>query len=247
MMSPIRNGNFTSSTISPLVSWNKAHDAPGAPYYTYIKHKNIERRLGRAITSEFNSRPTSWGSLCEGFVHEILGVDYKYQSNETLSHPTISSWKGSPDHIHLFEESHLDAVCDLKCPKTLLSFCEVVDAWSNGGIESVRKNTEYGEKWYWQIVSNACITFKKYGEIILYCPYQDELEAIRMKCDGNPKYYWIWSSQDDELPYLLRGGHYKNLYVLRFIIPSQDKLFLHSRVEMASKELIDLKPVAVEL
>jgi hypothetical protein len=245
-MNPIRNGNFTSSTIIPLVSWNKARNAPGVPYHTYIRQKNIERRLGRALNSETNSRPTSWGKLCESVVHEILGTSYKFQSNETLSHPSIECWKGSPDHIHLHTESHLDAVCDVKCPKTLLNFCEVVDAWQKGEIEAVRNDTEYGDKWYWQIVSNACITETKYGEIILYCPYQDELADIRSKSEGNPQYYWIWSSIDEELPYLIRGGHYKNLFVMRFVIPTADKEFLTERVVLAEKELIEVKELVPE-
>jgi hypothetical protein len=243
MNNAIRNGNFTSSEIVALVSNDKSGQMPGAPYHTYIKECNMERKLGRSLTGDVDAKPLSWGRLNEKRVHELLGTAYEYCSSKTLSHPTVECWKGSPDHIfHHPEEGHYDAVCDVKCPHTLKSFCELVDAGLSGGIEAIRK-TKYGEKYYWQLVSNACITGHKYAELIVYAPYQPELSAIKQLADGDPRYYWIQFANDDELPFLIEGGHYKNLNIFRFQVPSKDKMFLHSRVEMAAKELIEFSIV----
>lgn len=240
MLSNIRNGNFTSSEIVALTKKDKSGKGFGAPALTYIEECNMERRLGRSLTDEISARATSWGKLVENRVHDILGIDYKLCSTETLSHPTVDFWKGSPDAIHFFEASHLDAACDFKCPLTLKSFCQLVDAFKKGGMDEVRSEHKDGEKFYWQLVSNACITDSKYGELIVYAPYRSELADIRTMSEGNPKYYWIWSASDDELPFLVEGGHYKNVNVMRFEIPSEDKCRLHDLVVLAGKELIEV-------
>jgi hypothetical protein len=119
----------------------------------------------------------------------------------------------------------------------LKSFCILVDAWNKGGINLVRENHKDGEKFYWQIVSNAILTKAKYGELIVFAPYRSELETIRemaQNIDGKQSHFlWIASGTDDELPFLVEGGHYKNLNIMRFEIPVADKMFLHSRVEEA--------------
>lgn len=240
-MDAIRNGNFTSSKIVALTSFGRDQKSPGAPYKTYIQQKNWERKLKRSLNKEISTPATNWGKLCETRVHELLGVDYKYCSQETLSHPTVDCWKGSPDHLHIHTESHLDAVCDVKCPSTLESFCALVDGWKENGIQGIRDNHKEGETYYWQLVSNACITGMKYAELIVYCPFKDELDAIRIMCKEDPRFYKIWGSQDEELPFLIEGGQYTNLNVFRFIVPPEDKMFLHSRVEMAAKELLPVQ------
>jgi len=262
MNNPIRNGNFTSSEIVALTTFDKSGKKPGAPFYKYIEECNAERRLGRSITKEINALATSWGHLCEFYVHNnpnLLGLDYKYQSNQTLSHPTVSCWKGSPDHTHIFQESHLDAACDTKCPYTLESFVKLVqplydgleglqyfDAIRNGYTDKYGKKHDPhkdGEKFYWQIVSNSCIARTKYGELIIFCPYQSELDAIRRMADGRAEFYRFWQMPDEQLPYLVDGGYYKNINKVRFEVPHADKFFLHSRVELAAKELIPFETV----
>ena len=64
-MDRIRNGNFTSSLIYNLMARDKSGKGFGVNALTYIEEKNMERRLGRAIESERDSRVMSWGSLCE--------------------------------------------------------------------------------------------------------------------------------------------------------------------------------------
>jgi hypothetical protein len=257
-MQAIRNGNFTSSEIVALTTNGKTKGTLGDPYYTYIQECNMERELSRAIETEVDARATSWGTLVEPLPFRMLPLDYKLCSQETLSHPTISCWKGSPD-MQKFDDG--GTACDIKCPHTLKSFCQLVRPMYQGltGTELMNairfgytdkagvfhKKHQQGEKFYWQIVSNAILLKAKYGELIVFAPYQSQLELIRSMAEGNPKYYWIWSSSDEELPFLIEGGFYKNLNILRFEIPLQDKLFLHDRVEMASKLLVEPKILQV--
>jgi hypothetical protein len=232
MNNELRNGNFTSSEIFALCCEGKIKGSFGKPALTYIEECNMERRLGRALTKDSNAKPLSWGRLVEKRVFNLLGIEYTLCSQETLLHPTISCWGGTPD------ATKKETVADIKCPHTLKSFCELVACKTP---EELRDNHKDGEKYYWQLVSNSILTKSKYGELIVYCPYKSELDEIRMSVDGNTKYYWVWGSEDEELPYLPDGGYYKNLNKLLFEVPVKDKLYLHSRVETAAKELIEIK------
>lgn len=241
MNSPFRIGNFTSSEIVALTANGKAKGTLGKPAYTYIEDCNMERRLGRPLTNESNARPLSWGKLCEGIVFQLLGLEYTLCSTETLQHPEIDCWSGSPDALKHVEWK---TVADIKCPMTLKSFCTLIDSWEEGGFDAIRKNHKDGEKYYWQLVSNAVLTDSKFAELIVYAPYWNELQSIRQIAEGNPKYYWVWSSQDEELPFLIPGGHYKNLNVMRFEVPQADKDFLRERVLIGKELLIQPKLIA---
>lgn len=239
-MNPIRNGNFTSSTIVALTSCDRSGKKPGVPFYSYIEEKNIERRLCRSIEADADARPLSWGTLLEGRVFNLLGTEYRLCSQETIQHPTFDYWCGSPDGEKFDQDK---TVIDFKCPYTIKSFCQMVDAWTTGGIEGVRNLTKDGEKYYWQLVSNAVLTGAKSAELILYMPYESELEEIRelaRNYDGDKQYRfrWIDLAADDELPYILDGGHYKNINIMRFEIPFMDKQFLTDRVIEAGKLLV---------
>lgn len=239
-----RNGNFTSSEIARLIKNGKKAGSFGEPYYTYIAECNMERRLGRAINNESDARPLVWGKSIEGRVFNLLGIEYKLCSNTTLSHPEINCWLGTPDALK-FDEGK--TVCDIKSPMTMKSFCQLVDPLYDGlkGINAMRAVLEEhkeGEKYYWQLVSNAILTGSKYAELIVYCPYLDELEDIRNKEGSNT---FISQQMDNELPYLIRGGHYQNINVIRFEVPEEDKIILHERVMEAKKGLIEFKTVSI--
>lgn len=240
----MRNGRFTSSEIVALTTNGKAKDTFGKPALTYIKQKKWERNLGRSIDNETFSRPLSWGKLCEIFVLQHMGlIECTPLMDEPKQHPTIEYWAGSPDAIN----NDLDAVVELKCPQTLASFCGLVEPIMNGlsGIEAInyiRDNHNDGEKYYWQIVSNAIITGKSKGELIIFCPYQSQLDELRMLAQNMPSdvlshYYWIANSMDNELPYLLDGGKYQNLNRIIFDVPADDIAFLTDRVLKAGELL----------
>jgi len=244
-MSPERNGRFTSSEIFKLMLDGKVKGTFGVKALTYIAEKNMERRLGRSLDIETGARPLSWGTLAEAFVFSKLGLEYKLCSNDTIVHPEIDDWAGSPD-----AETE-DAIVDVKAPATLKAFCELVDPLYQGmsgeqAIAAIRENHEYGDKYYYQILSNAILRQKRYGELIVFAPYQSELQVLRELCqlmdgEGLKRFFWINNAADNELPFLPDGGYYKNINVVRFEIPVADKIALHKRVVEAGKMLITPK------
>lgn len=243
-MSPLRNGNFTSSEIVALTTDGTKSGSFGKPFYTYIEECNMERRLGRALENALDVKATSWGKLLEPHSFNKLGLEYELCSHKTFRHPEIEFWFGSPDAL-----KNPDTVGDHKCPMTLKSFCQLVDAYKVDGkevypamtIEAVRANHKDGNKYFWQIVSNACITGAKYGELIVYVPYKSELETIRELASSagemgeNAK--WVYYATDDQLPHLIDGGYYKDLNIIEFEIKQEDKDFLTSRVLEGGKRL----------
>lgn len=239
-MDAIRNGNFTSSEIFRLMKSGRAKGSYSVDAQTYIDECNRERRLKRSIEVQTDARPLTWGKCVEKRAFDVLGLEYTLCSNVTIQHPEIPYWVGSPD------ATTSEVVVDLKCPQTLTSFCMLIDPYYDNGrlvhegltIEAVRENHRDGDKFFWQIVSNAILTGKKKGELIVYVPYLDELEEIKTIADGNPDYYWIWSSDNDKLPYLVREGDYKNVNVIQFDIMQRDVDALTERVLECGKLLV---------
>lgn len=252
---PIRNGNFNSSEIFALTKMDRSGKDWGEPALTFIEETNYERMLGRAITDKVQARPLSWGNLVEGRVFSLLGPEYILSSGQTDQHPEIDCWVGSKDGIKK-DKGH--TVFDIKSPLTLTSFCRLVTPLILGltGLEAMNairvgyekngatyKNHKDGDKFYWQLVSNACITGAKYAELIPYMPYKEELDDIRMMAmnasgEDIGKYSWINFAREDELPFIKEGGKYKNMNVIRFEVPVKDKELLKAYVLKASKLLI---------
>lgn len=235
-----RIGKFTSSEIVALTTNGKAKGTLGKPAYTYIDEKNWERRTGRSIKSDVTARPLSWGKLLEKRVFDKLPLSYDYTPKETRMNEGWDCWAGSVDNIK--HDAGLTA-CDIKCPVTLKSYYRIADCLNFADpIQQLRDTHDDGEKYYWQIVSNAIINKCKYGELIAYCPYKSELEEIRSLAfnwegDDQKNYLWIYGATDDELPWLMDDGFYKNISIIRFEIPKDDIEFLTSRVSLASNEL----------
>lgn len=248
-MSPSRVGNFTSSEIAALMSEGKAAGTLGKPAKTYITECNWERKLGRSITNESNARALTWGKLCEKYILErLLGIEYRPCSQETIDHPTIPCWKGSPDTEKETDEGK--TVADAKAPMTLTSFCQLVEPLYQGlngqaAIDQVRNDHKDGDKYYYQLISNAILTGSKYAELIVFCPYFSELNEIRalaQQMDGPDlyKYYWIANAANEELPWIPDGGFYRNLNVIKWTVSEEDKAALTNRVLLASSLLIDV-------
>lgn len=237
----LRVGNFTSSEIVALTTEGRAKGTWGKPALTYIEETNYERRLGRSITDESNARALTWGKLLEPVPFELLGTEYEITSQQTDVHPTIPYWAGSKDGIKHDEGK---TVLDFKCPLTLKSFCNLVQPLYDGyeGLEAmniIREKHKDGDKFYWQLVSNGIINNCRYAELVVYVPYKSELPAIKLMADGQPNCYWVAMAGEDELPYLVDDGYYKNLNIIRFEIPQGDKDFLTEKVEAAGKLLIN--------
>lgn len=239
---PLRIGSFTSSEIFRLMKPGKGKGSYSVDADTYIQECNWERKLGRPVDLETDARPLSWGKAMEPRGFELLPTEYTLCSDVTVQHPTIPYWVGSPDAITE------DSACDLKCPSTLTSFCRLLEPYHDlktggllheaGTIEAIRENHKDGDKFFWQIVSNAVLKGKKKGQLIIYVPYEDEFDEIRKMIEGDPRYYWIWMAEKEKLPYLIRGGHYKNINVIEFDIMQCDVDALTSRVLECGEKLI---------
>jgi hypothetical protein len=235
-----RIGNVTSSEIVALTSNGKTKGTLGKPFYSYIEECIMERKLGRSIQTEQQARALTWGKLVETQVFNLLDLEYCLCSDDTFEHKTIKCWAGSPDARKLRSKT----VCDVKSPLTLKSFCKLVEPLYLGlegmdAINHVRENHQDGDKYYWQLISNAILTDSDNAELIVYVPYEDELVQIKelARERNERKFNWIANADDFELPFLYRGGHYKNINIIQFPIVKADKEFLISRVLEAEKLL----------
>jgi hypothetical protein len=198
---------------------------------TYISEKQMERKLGRCLNDVGSAKPLIWGRVCEKIAFDLLGIEYTLISQDTIIHPEIPFFSGSPDG------KKEGVVYDIKCPYTIKSFCTFAECKD---IAEIREKHPDGEKYYWQLVSNAILTDCDKGELIIYCPYKSELEKIRTECenyDDPNKVAWIVFSNDDDLPYLIDGKFYKNLYKFEFDIPNEDKDYLINRIKKAEELL----------
>lgn len=262
--SPIRSGNLTSSGIVALTTKDRSGKNFGAPAMTYIAETNYERMLGRNIDNETGARATTWGTLVEGVVFELLPTDYTYSSQLTDVHPTIPYWVGSKDGT---KECAERSVIDIKSPMTLKSFVQLVlplycgmgedvilpnglkariggmeamlavrDGFNHNGFEYPKHKD--GDKFFWQLVSNAIINNCDYAELVIFCPYKSQLTEIYELAKGNPAVNWLQYASDDEVPSLPDGGMFCNLNIIRFAISKSDKDFLTECVLKAGEMLI---------
>jgi hypothetical protein len=232
MLSPTRIGRFTSSSIHYLMK-NGRGGKPSVATQTYLEEKVMERRLGRPLNADLSSRPTTWGHLVEKHLYSTLDpFEYEYCSSETILHPTIDTWAGTPDFLTK------ERVVDGKCPFTLKAFCQLADIAISQDLEKLKATKP---EYYWQLVSNSILTERKQAELISYCPYQSELKAIREICeneeDNQTKLQWLYFSEDEDLPYLIEGNFYKNKYSFVFDVPKEDMDALTEAVVVASNLL----------
>ena len=240
----MRIGNFTSSEIVALTTSDKSKKAPGKPFFSYVEEKKFERNLKRSLDTKQTAKPLSWGKLCEVYLFQHKGlIQYTPLMDEPMKHPNYNFWWGSPDAFN----NNIDAVSELKCPQTLKSFCQLVEPLKIGlsGIDAmnhIREHHSDGDKYYWQIVSNAVITGKSKGELIIFCPQKAELQDLRdlaqqMPTEDLSDYYWIANSNDEQLPYLLAESAYNSFNSIVFDIPQEDIDFLTIRTLLAEQTL----------
>lgn len=226
---------------------------PGKAAITYLNQCNMERRLGRSLDNELDAKPTNWGKFLEPLLFSLLDGDYTYNAMDTLTHPEHEYWKGTPDGFKITENK---TVVDTKCPFTLESFCKLIsplyndlegmdamNALRNGYTDKTglfQAAHSDAEKYYWQIVSNACIDDCTHGELIVYVPYESELSVIQAQAiqSGNPSAYFIANGSAKSLPSIPDDGFYQNINIISFEIPQSDKDLLTETVIKASKYLI---------
>jgi hypothetical protein len=255
MNNPLRNGNFTSSVIVALTKKATNKKDFGAPAKTLITECNYERWLGDTLDTELESFPVILGKAMEERIFNLPDFDptaqYTLTSDVTLQHPTIPFWAGSPDG---FKEIDERSVFDFKAPSTKKSFVQLTLPHTLGmsGIEAMyairdgfnHEGFEYpahkdGEKFYWQLVSNAIIAGCDWAELIVYMPYNSELLDILNGFGDDPRYRWIVNKPD--IASLKDGGFFKNINVIRFEVPQADKDFLTEQVLKGGEMLITPK------
>lgn len=242
-----RFGNFSSSNIYKLMSKGRGDwstENVGASFKTYVKEKQREIKLQRSINMPANTRPIIWGKVIEGFVFEKkLSLDYVEMNDKgRIKHPTIDRWNGVPDLMKK------DVVCDIKCPSSLIQFCDLIDSFES--VESFKKAFP---EYYWQLVSNAILTGVDRAELIVYIPYDNELHEI-MDYVADPNintadlvpFQWEWIFHEikgyiedgqklSNVPYLNSKGIYKSMNKYQFKVPEIDKKHLTERVKLAIK------------
>jgi hypothetical protein len=262
VLSNIRIGRITSSDIVALVSMGTDRKSPGQPFHTYVQECIMERFFKRRLENDSDVLAFQWGKLCERFVHNFLPNHYFFHPDgegSTLEHPEIKEWVGTPDGS-VKRGKRIHVVTDEKCPLTLKSFFglvsplydwdgftatpkkkyngnEVMAAIRNGYTDANgRKWAKHkdGEKYYWQLVSNACITGAKNAELIVYCPYAKELEDLLTFNKGlKEPYNKVMWAKEEELPYIYKESGVRNINRIRFEVPQADKDFLTERVKLA--------------
>jgi hypothetical protein len=112
----------------------------------------------------------------------------------------------------------------------LKSFVELVD------IQDIDTFKYERPEYYWQLVSNAILLDKQFAELIVYCPYEDDLglikhEAQNVDAQDLYKYYWLASATNEEIPYILPGGEFKDLNIFKFEVPTEDKELLTETIK----------------
>ncbi len=238
-------------------------DTFGAPFFTYVDECIMERFFKHKLENETDVKAFSWGKMCEIIVHDLLPTDYIMQSEETFRHKTIHELFGTPDGAKQliitltangFYEGNCETITDTKCPLTRKGFYNLVkrlydfdgltvtkkeNVNGNEIIQLIRIDSKEGEKYYWQLVSNACILGAKYAELIVFMPYYEDLETIKEYNRSLDEPYWlIERAKEGELPYIYKESGIENLNIIRFEVPQSDKDFLESRV-LSAIELIN--------
>ncbi|MES2864132.1 MAG: hypothetical protein V4666_08445 [Bacteroidota bacterium] len=242
----------------------KTIDGPGVPFYTYVEECIIERFYKHSLENDVEVKAMAWGKLCEPIVHNLLSNEYILHSEDTEIHPDYPEWRGTPDGTKLVTSIEInedgtykvicDTVTDIKCPlsrkghynliRRLYDFVDGIMAIKkqnidgNEIIQQIRKDSKEGEKYYWQLVSNACILGARFAELIVFMPYYEELEDIQLYNSQLAEPYWLVArAKDGELPYIDRETGIENVNIIRFEVPQCDKDYLESRVILAIEEI----------
>lgn len=218
-----RTGNISSSQVYRVMGTPKVLN-------TYLKELSRAKRMGCYMSSDSSARSLTWGKLVEKRVFDLLPIDYKLTSKDTIVHPEIERYVGSPDGVST------DAVFDIKCPYTRTSFCDLSEICEANDVELFKK--EYPE-YYWQLVSNAILTNKSKASLIFYLPYQKELDDIREMAMNNTdvslesKLFWLANGLDEDLPHQPNESGYNNMYALIFEVTEEEKQSLIEKIKIA--------------
>lgn len=229
----MRYGRFTSSQIYKLMTTNRKGDDFGAPALTYIEEKRLERKLKRTLTTDSYSKSMAWGNIIESYVFKLMPFSYDLVSNSTVVHPNFEFWAGTTDLVSKGK------ISEIKCyePK---NFALYTEALMSGNLEVLKDKFPME---YWQMISNACILGVDTVEAISFMPYESEADDIKQHVLDYQeydawKYRFIYETiemgQSYKLPFLPNDSDFKNLNILTFEAPKEDKEELTHRVVKAN-------------
>jgi hypothetical protein len=219
----MRLGNFTSSGISALMKNGRKKGEAGAGFYTYVKEKRRERKLGRSMAKDATGASLDWGNLCESIANDHISVDYKLVSQQRYKHDSLP-WSGMPDGL-----KGSDVVTDIKCPWTMTSFMDMVECKTGEDLKAVKP------EYYWQLISNAILTKRYSCELIVFMPKLCMLEEI--KTASKEQGYFFHMKDDGALPWLPDDCEINVITKIKFEASVEDCNALTERVEMAAKLL----------
>lgn len=233
-----RIGNFTSSNIYKLCASLKSGEASAA-YYSYIKEKMFERKLGRSVELGAYSQSMAWGKFLEKRVYDNLPDNYMIQSKSTKLHPRFNYVAGSVDFLVPNVK-----IAELKCfePKNFASY---VSALSTGDLELIKKEHP---KEFWQMVNNSQVHKTKKMEAIVYMPYESEYEEL-FELAQDQEYLnaigmqpweirFVTEKAMSQLAFLPNDSYFHNLNIFEFDVPVDDVIFLDKKIIEAGKLLV---------
>lgn len=230
----IRTGRFTSSEIWQLVSNGRKQGEPGATFFSYCKRVASERLLGFKGKSSSEAFPTEWGHVAEAYVAKILESEGWIIgfSDCPITHQSLEFapyWSGTPDAVKS------DRIGEIKCPVSSEKYFDLL-----GITTEEMKDGESKEalKYYWQMVSNACITGKDIAELIVFCPTEQDLEVIKTMNENEGMSFRVSWAKDDAFP-CTKDERFR-VYRMEFTVPEEDKIFLQERVRLAIENVENL-------
>lgn len=237
-----RIGRFTSSQIWKLTTLAKNGIDFGAPALTYIEEKRAERSLGRSVDLGKGNQSTVWGNVMEYYCDKFhLGLEYKMASKQTDVNPKYPFHSGTKDF------TREEVAGDIKCfePK---KFYELTMSLIklNEELITLEEFKKEEKEVYWQVVSNCVILGKPKGEIISYCPTENQLMEIRAEIEDTNvleklgidpwRARFIFEEPIHKLPYV-KNPNFPNFTNYVFDIPTEDIIFLTKCIRNAEKLL----------
>ena len=216
------------------------------PKATYLEKLRFERKLKRSVDLGKSTNSTNWGLFLEQFVHKALSIEYITDAQTTINHPFIPYWKGSPDTT----APSLNVVADIKCFEPL-NFCQYLDCLErtkeSNDLEIFKK--EFSKE-FWQLISNSILTKMSKIQVILYMPYEKDMEDIRNEAAAYDdydayKYRFIYELPNNKLACLPDDSEYKDLNIFTFDnIESYQKELTNAVLECG--KLIGADPIEVD-
>lgn len=192
-LSNIRVSSVSSSEIVSICGEGKAKDSVSVTFYTYIKKKRYEYYLKQKLESDVDAFNLAWGKLVENIVHKLLPTEYRFQSENTIPHPSILGWVGTPDGERFKEVLRKlikISVTDIKCPATRLAFMDlIIELYDHNDVQAVPKNVVEMAKGVF-----AALVEDNDNSII---------NIIRNTASDGEKYYWqiVSNSCIENTPY----------------------------------------------